>query len=83
MDPKPESREAEMPSNPGTAIAEQHVGASTPPEQEFKPGLHFWLAFAPIAVLAMMASLDGTSVSVALPVSGPFLKDFDCIDLPR
>jgi fucose permease len=37
-------------------------------EHEFKPGRNFWLAFAPIAVLAMMASLDGTSVSVALPI---------------
>lgn len=35
---------------------------------EFKPDTRFWLAFAPITVLALMVSLDGTSVSVALPI---------------
>ena len=35
---------------------------------EFKPGYRFYMAFASLAVLAMMVSLDGTSVSVALPV---------------
>ena len=34
----------------------------------FKPGYRFYLAFSSLAVLAMMVSLDGTSVSVALPV---------------
>lgn len=36
--------------------------------EEWKPTLQFWLALAPLTVLAMMVSLDGTSVSVALPV---------------
>ena len=35
---------------------------------QFKPGYQFYLAFSSLAVLAMMVSLDGTSVSVALPV---------------
>lgn len=34
----------------------------------FKPGYRFYMAFSSLAVLAMMVSLDGTSVSVALPV---------------
>lgn len=34
----------------------------------FKPGYRFYLAFSSLAVLALMVSLDGTSVSVALPV---------------
>ncbi|KAB8360571.1 hypothetical protein FH972_024311 [Carpinus fangiana] len=38
---------------------------------EWKPGYRFYLAFSALAVLALMASLDGTSVSVALPVSPP------------
>lgn len=38
-------------------------------EPEFTPGPRFWLALAPILILALMVSLDGTSVSVALPVS--------------
>lgn len=35
---------------------------------KFRPGYCFYLAFSSLAVLAMMVSLDGTSVSVALPV---------------
>ena len=39
----------------------------------FKPGYRFYMAFSSLAVLAMMVSLDGTSVSVALPVSHSIL----------
>lgn len=35
---------------------------------KFKPGYMFYLAFSALSVLALMVSLDGTSVSVALPV---------------
>lgn len=35
---------------------------------KFRPGYQFYLAFSSLAVLALMVSLDGTSVSVALPV---------------
>jgi hypothetical protein len=38
-------------------------------EEAFKPDRHFWLALSPLTVLALMTSLDATSVSVALPVS--------------
>jgi hypothetical protein len=34
----------------------------------FNPGYRFYLAFTALAVLAMMVALDGTTVSVALPV---------------
>ena len=34
----------------------------------FEPRYRFYLAFSSLAVLAMMVSLGGTSVSVALPV---------------
>jgi hypothetical protein len=40
-----------------------------PRNQEFRPDANFWKAMMPLLVLAMMVSLDGTSVSVALPVS--------------
>lgn len=43
--------------------------------EEWKPTLQFWLALAPLTVLAMMVSLDGTSVSVALPVWLPICVD--------
>ncbi|CAG9990396.1 unnamed protein product [Clonostachys byssicola] len=38
------------------------------PNAEFKPDRRFWLALAPILVLAAMVSLDGTAVTVALPI---------------
>ena len=34
----------------------------------FSPGYRFYLAFASLSIIAMMVALDGTSVSVALPV---------------
>ena len=36
--------------------------------QPFKPTARFLLAFASLAVLTLMVALDGTSISVALPV---------------
>lgn len=39
-------------------------GATAP----WNPGYRFYMAFSALAVLAMMVSLDGTSVSVALPI---------------
>jgi hypothetical protein len=36
--------------------------------EKFKPDVHFWLAFSPLTVLVVMVALDGTSLSVALPV---------------
>ncbi|EOD43394.1 putative mfs multidrug transporter protein [Neofusicoccum parvum UCRNP2] len=62
------------PSPQGALSPENDVQNAATEEQEFKPGLHFWLALAPIAVLAMMVSLDGTSVSVALPIMAEHLN---------
>ena len=42
---------------------------SLPEDAAFKPRRRFYLAFSSLTILAMMVSLDGTSVSVALPVS--------------
>ncbi|KAH8725917.1 putative MFS transporter [Phaeosphaeriaceae sp. PMI808] len=58
----------EEPQASASTIQMHDSETSTPSEQEFKPGLQFWLAFAPVVVLALMVSLDGTSVSVALPI---------------
>lgn len=44
------------------------LDASSNRMTKFEPGYRFYLAFSSLAVLAMMVSLDGTSVSVALPV---------------
>jgi len=39
---------------------------NTPPP--FEPGLRFYLAFSALATLSLVIALDGTSISVALPV---------------
>jgi MFS family permease len=47
---------------PGSADS----GKTGPPP--FKPGLQFYLAFSALAALSLVVALDGTSISVALPV---------------
>lgn len=41
------------------------------PESEFKPSRKLYVAFATLAVITLMVALDGTSLSVALPVRLP------------
>ncbi|KAI0188074.1 major facilitator superfamily domain-containing protein [Astrocystis sublimbata] len=43
-------------------------------DESFRPGRRFWLTLMPILILALMVSLDGTSVSVALPLLSQDLK---------
>ena len=38
------------------------------PEAEFKPSRRLFVAFGTLAVITLMVALDGTSLSVALPV---------------
>lgn len=38
-------------------------------ESTFNPGWRFLAAFASLSVITLMAALDATSISVALPVS--------------
>ena len=38
------------------------------PEADFKPTTRLYLAFGTLAVITLMVALDGTSLSVALPV---------------
>lgn len=35
---------------------------------DFKPGWRFYVAFGSLSVVSLMAALDATSISVALPV---------------
>lgn len=44
------------------------AGIPPVPEAEFKPTLRLYLAFGTLAVITLMVALDGTSLSVALPV---------------
>jgi hypothetical protein len=41
---------------------------------DFHPGTRLWLAFMTISVLGLMVALDGSSISVALPVSTPITR---------
>ncbi len=49
---------------------QQVKSASIPPvpEAEFKPTTRLYLAFGTLAVITLMVALDGTSLTVALPV---------------
>lgn len=44
------------------------AGIPPVPEAEFKPTTRLLLAFGTLAVITLMVALDGTSLSVALPV---------------
>ena len=46
----------------------QSKGIPPVPEAEFKPTTRLYLAFGTLAVITLMVALDGTSLSVALPV---------------
>ena len=39
------------------------------PPPEWKPSMRLYVAFLTLAVITLMVALDGTSLSVALPVS--------------
>lgn len=61
---------SEMPLRDGSSSS--HVqDDSTSDIATFQPSRLFYLSFGTLTILAMMVSLDGTSVSVALPVSAP------------
>ncbi|KAI4098058.1 MAG: hypothetical protein L6R37_006697 [Teloschistes peruensis] len=45
-----------------------------PSNAEFKPSVRLYLAFCTLAVITMMVALDGTSISVALPVISSKLR---------
>ena len=44
------------------------AGIPPVPEADFKPTTRLFLAFGTLAVITLMVALDGTSLSVALPV---------------
>lgn len=50
---------------------ESQSSISKSSKEEFNPGLTFKLAFTSLCVVTLMAALDATSISVALPVSLP------------
>ncbi|KAL9095161.1 MAG: hypothetical protein Q9165_002417 [Trypethelium subeluteriae] len=69
METTPPANGSAVPPEPQSSNEqnEENVGTQDAPVA-FHPGARFYLAFSSLTVLAMMVSLDGTSVSVALPI---------------
>ncbi|KAI7232206.1 putative MFS transporter [Hortaea werneckii] len=51
-----------------SSIAAHQMAEKEEPPVTFKPGTRFYLAFSALASLSLVVALDGTSISVALPV---------------
>jgi hypothetical protein len=62
-EPKPEIPQPELSSD----SASEELTAPEP--EAFKPGWRFMAAFGSLCIITLMAALDATSISVALPVS--------------
>lgn len=54
---------------PNSRVETPEIKQGEPPE--FKPTTRLYVAFLTLAVITLMVALDGTSLSVALPVSCP------------
>lgn len=55
--------------NASTESSLHQIKSAGVPEAEFKPSKRLYVAFGTLAVITLMVALDGTSLSVALPVS--------------
>ncbi|KAI7213260.1 putative MFS transporter [Hortaea werneckii] len=51
-----------------SSVATHQMAEKESPPVTFKPGTRFYLAFSALASLSLVVALDGTSISVALPV---------------
>ena len=51
-----------------TSVAELERALTGMAAEDFKPGKRLYVAFLTLAVITLMVALDGTSLSVALPV---------------
>lgn len=61
---------SQHPDSGNSSISSKHDD----PPPTFQPGRRFYLAFLALAVLTLMVALDGTSLSVALPVVAQALR---------
>lgn len=50
------------------APSEESASTTESSSAAFNPGWRFYLAFSSLSVITLMAALDATSISVALPV---------------
>lgn len=78
QDPHPSSRpsiDSEKKITSGTPSTLNHDAKTEPsPAVEWAPSKRLYVAFLTLAVITLMVALDGTSLSVALPV-GSFVHD--------
>lgn len=65
-EPSPEQENSQNTSSSSSFVEPKNGGSSSPPS--FEISTRFLMAFAALAVLTLMVALDGTSISVALPV---------------
>jgi hypothetical protein len=72
-----------LPPEPRTPEPETEIDASsmqmdTDKPEKFQPSWRFLAAFGSLCILTLMAALDATSLSVALPVGNPLFKQNSC-----
>jgi hypothetical protein len=72
-----------LPPEPRTPEPETKIDASsmhmdTEKPEKFQPSWRFLAAFGSLCILTLMAALDATSLSVALPVGNPLFKQNSC-----
>jgi hypothetical protein len=72
-----------LPPEPRIPESETEIDASslqmdTEKPEKFQPSWRFLAAFGSLCILTLMAALDATSLSVALPVGNPLFKHNSC-----
>lgn len=67
-------------TRPISILSSQHDASIKPADDSFSISLRGKLVFFTLAVLTLMAALDGTSLSVALPVS---YLSHSCVKKPK
>lgn len=72
-----------LPPEPRTPEPETEIDASsmhmdTEKPEKFQPSWRFLAAFGSLCILTLMAALDATSLSVALPVGNLLFKQNSC-----
>ncbi|KAL6715950.1 hypothetical protein ACLMJK_006912 [Lecanora helva] len=60
--------------NESTKSSLRQIQSIGVPEDDFKPSKKLYIAFTTLAVITLMVALDGTSLSVALPIVAQKLK---------
>ena len=69
--PTPGHEDEKPDSTPLAVLERKLTGVAA---EDFKPSSRLYLAFLTLAIITLMVALDGTSLSVALPVSVTFYE---------